>query len=79
MFQKNGDFSQSDLARMLRQPEAQQLLARLQQLDQSALQRAVDMAFRGDTAGAKDCLSPLLQDEQVQKLSERMRDGNGGI
>lgn len=79
MFQKNGDFSQSDLARMLRQPEAQQLLARLQQLDQSALQRAVDMAFRGDTAGAKDALSPLLQDDQVQKLSERMRDGNGGI
>lgn len=79
MFQKNGDFSRSDLARMLRQPEAQQLLARLQQLDQSALQRAVDMAFRGDTAGAKDALSPLLQDDQVQKLSERMRDGNGGI
>lgn len=79
MFQKNGDFSRSDLERMLRQPEAQQLLARLQQLDQSALQRAVDMAFRGDTAGAKDALSPLLQDDQVQKLSERMRDGNGGI
>ena len=79
MFQKNGDFSQSDLARMLRQPEAQALLARLQQLDQSALQRAVDMAFKGDTAGAKDALSPLLQDDQVQRLSERMRDGNGGI
>ena len=79
MFQKNGDFSQSDLARMLRQPEAQALLARLQQLDQSAMQRAVDMAFKGDTAGAKDALSPLLQDEQVRQLSERMRDGNGGI
>lgn len=79
MFQKNGDFSRSDLERMLRQPEAQQLLARLQQLDQSALQKAVDMAFRGDTSGAKDALSPLLQDDQVQKLSQRMRDGNGGI
>lgn len=79
MFQKNGDFSRSDLERMLRQPEAQQLLARLQQLDQSALQRAVDMAFRGDTTGAKDALSPLLGDDQVQKLSQRMRDSNGGI
>lgn len=79
MFQKNSDFSRSDLERMLRQPEAQQLLARLQQLDQSALQRAVDMAFRGDTAGAKDALSPLLQDGQVQQLSQRMRDGNGGV
>ena len=79
MFQKNGDFSQSDLARMLRQPEAQALLARLQQLDQAALQQAVDRAFRGDTAGAKDALSPLLQDSEVQRLSKQMRDGNGGI
>lgn len=79
MFQKNGDFSQSDLARMLRQPEAQALLARLQQLDQAALQNAVDLAFRGDTAGARDALSPLLQDNEVQRLSQRMRDGNGGI
>ena len=42
MFQKNGDFSKSDLERMLRSPEAQALLARLQQLDQAALQNAVD-------------------------------------
>ncbi len=79
MFQKNDELSQSDLARMLRQPEAQALLARLQQLDQSALQNAVDRAFRGDTAGAKEALSPLLADGEVQKLSRQMRDGNGGI
>ena len=79
MFQKNGDFSKSDLERMLRSPEAQALLARLQQLDQTALQSAVDKAFRGDTAGAKEALSPLLADRQVQKLSAQMRDGHGGV
>ena len=79
MFQKNGDFSQSELARMLRQPEAQALLERLQQLDQAALQNAVDLAFRGDTAGAQQALSPLLADGEVQKLSKQMRDGHGGI
>ena len=79
MFQKNGDFSKSDLERMLRSPEAQALLARLQQLDQSALQNAVDKAFRGDTAGAKEALSPLLADRQVPQLSEQMRDGHGGV
>ena len=79
MFQKNGDFSKSDLARMLRQPEAQALLARLQQLDQTALQTAVDLAFRGDTAGAQQALGPLMADGEVQKLSQKMRDGNGGI
>ena len=79
MFEKNGDFSQSDLARLLRQPEAKAILERLQSLDQSALQRAVDLAFQGNTQGAKEALSPLLADEQVRQLSERMRDGNGGI
>ena len=79
MFQKNNDFSKSDLERMLRQPEAQALLARLQQLDQAALQHAVDKAFRGDTAGAREALSPLLADRQVQQLSEQMRDGHGGV
>ena len=79
MFQKNGDFSKSDLERMLRSPEAQALLARLQQLDQSALQSAVDKAFRGDTAGAREALSPLLADRQVQQLSAQMRDGHGGV
>ena len=79
MFQKNGDFSRSELERMLRQPEAQALLARLQQLDQSALQNAVNLAFRGDTAGAKEALSPLLADGEVRRLSEQMRDDHGGI
>ena len=79
MFEKNHDFSQTDLAGLLRQPEAQALLARLQQLDQAALQNAVDKAFRGDAAGAKEALSPLLQDQQVRDLSERMRNGNGGV
>lgn len=79
MFQKNGDFSQADLARMLRQPEAQALLSRLQQLDQSALQRAVDLAVGGDAKAAKEALSPLLADGEVQKLSQQMRDGHGGI
>lgn len=79
MFQKNGDFSKSDLEQMLQQPEARALLARLQQLDRTALQNAVNLAFRGDTAGAKEALSPLLQDDEVQRLSGKMRDSNGGI
>ncbi len=79
MFQKNGDFSKSDLEQMLRQPEAQALLARLQQLDPAALQNAVNLAFRGDTDGAKEALSPILRDREVQKLTEQMRDGHGGV
>ena len=79
MFQKNGDFSKSELEQMLHSPEARALLARLQQMDQAALQNAVDLAFRGNTAGAKEALSPLLADQEVQRLTEQMRDGHGGI
>lgn len=79
MFQKNGDFSKSDLERMLRSPEARTLLARLQQMDQAALQNAVNLAFQGNTAGAREALSPLLADQEVQKLTEQMRDSHGRI
>ena len=79
MFQKNHDFSQSDLSRMLSQPEARALLERLKQMDAAALQNAVNLAFRGNTEGAKDALSPLLTDPEVQRLSQQMRDGHGGV
>ena len=79
MFQKNGDFSGADLQQLLQSPEARALLAKLQQMDQTSLQAAVDLAFRGDTGGAKEALSPLLADREVQRLSEQMRDGHGGI
>ena len=79
MFQKNHDFSQSDLTRMLRQPETQALLERLKQMDPVALQNAVNMAFRGNTDEAKDALAPLLADPEVQRLSGQLRDGHGGV
>ena len=79
MFQKNSEFSQSELSRILRQPEAQALLERLKQMDPAALQSAVNMAFRGNQEGARDALSPLLSDPEVQRLSKQMRDGHGGV
>lgn len=79
MFQKNHDFSQSDLTHMLRQPQAQALLERLKQMDPASLQNAVNLAFKGNTAGAADALSPLLSDPEVQQLTGQLRDGHGGV
>lgn len=79
MARKNEEFSQSDLARLMQQPEAQQLLERLRQLDSAALQQAVHQAMRGNTESAKNLLTPLMRDQQVQDLAERMRDSHGGI
>ena len=79
MARKNEEFSQGDLARMMRKPEAQELMARLRQLDSAALQQAVQQAMRGNTDGARELLTPLMQDPTVQNLADRMRDNHGGI
>lgn len=79
MARKNEEFSQNDLARMMRRPEAQELMARLRQLDSSALQQAVQQAMRGNTDEAKELLTPLMRDPTVQDLAGKMRDSHGGI
>ena len=79
MFEKNHDFSRSDLTDLLRQPETRALLERLKQMDPAALQNAVNLAFRGNTEGAKDALSPLLSDPEVQRLSGQLRENHGGV
>lgn len=79
MVNKNGDFSSFDFAKMLQQPQARALLARLQQLDSATLQQAAQSATQGDTEGAKALLTPMLQDEQVRDLTQQLRDANGGI
>ena len=79
MFEKNHDFSRSALTDLLRQPETRALLERLKQMDPAALQNAVNLAFRGNTEGAKDALSPLLSDPEVQRLSGQLRENHGGI
>lgn len=79
MAKKHDDFSPADLARMLQRPETQALLSRLRELDGDAIAQAAKMASEGNADGAKQALSPLLRDEQVQKLTQQMRDANGGI
>lgn len=79
MVKNNGEFSGFDLAKMMRQPETQALLARLQQMDGDTLRQAAQKAQSGDTEGARDLLTPLLQDSEVQKLANQVRDSNGGI
>lgn len=73
------DFSSAELMKMLRKPETQALISRLQQLDSAAIEEAAKMATNGNTEGAKDLLTPLLKDEQVQNLTQKLRDENGGI
>lgn len=79
MAQKRENFSQEELSRLLRQPQALELMNRLRQLDRAALEEAVRLAMAGDQAGAVEALEPVMNDGQVQSLTRQMRDGYGGI
>ena len=79
MERKNQEFSQADLARIMGQPETKALLERLRQLDSNTLRNAVQQAMQGNTSQAQQLLTPLMQDPQVQDLTEKMRGSHGGI
>ena len=77
MTQNNQEFSRADLMKLLQQPQTQALIKRLQQLDSSAIHQAAAAASMGNSERAKELLTPLLEDEEVKKLTSQMRDPNG--
>lgn len=77
MTNKNNDFSTPNPAQLLQNPQVQKLLAQLQSMDPTLLRQAASLASSGHTAEAQQLLSPILQDEEVQKLTNEMRDHNG--
>lgn len=79
MWKKSDDFSKEDLARLLASPQAQALARMLQQMDPGQLNQAAAMASQGNTEGAKQALSGVLQDPNVQQLIRDMEDNHGGI
>ena len=77
MRKKNDDFSSQDLSRLLNSPQAMALAAMLQSADPSALSQAAAAANSGDLAGAKDLLSPLLQDPKIRALLNQIGGNHG--
>lgn len=76
---KNHEFSQADLAKLMRKPETQALLDRLRQMDSESLKQAVQLAMQGNTEKAQQILSPMMTDPTVQDLTQQMRDHYGRI
>ena len=77
MTQNNQEFSRADLMKLLQQPQTQALIKRLQQLDSNAIQQAVSAVSHGNTEQAKELLTPLMEDDEVKKLTKQMRNPNG--
>lgn len=76
---KNQEFSQAELAKLLRKPETKALLDRLRQMDSNALKQAVQQAMQGNTEQARQLLSPMMADPEVQNLAQQMRDDYGRV
>lgn len=72
MAEKFDQFSTEDIMALANSPAGQQLLALLRQSGGSEIQQAMRKAASGDLAGAKQLLSPILSDPQVQALLGRL-------
>ena len=75
MAEKFDQFSMDDLTALASSPAGQQLLTILRQSGGDGMQQAMRKAAAGDMAGAKELLTPILSDPQVQALLRRL----GGI
>ena len=61
-----------DLMKLATSPAGQQLMQLLQNSDPNAMQNAMQKASSGDLKGAKEAISDLANNPQVQKLLEQM-------
>ena len=71
--QKNSqNFSMQEALRLAESDAGQQLLALLRQSDSKKLRQAADLAASGDYDQAKQTLSFLLKNEEIQKLLRQL-------
>ena len=72
MSYKERPLSMEDLMKLAASPAGQQLMQLLQNSDPIAMQNAMQKASFGDLSGAKEAISALANNPQVQKLLEQM-------
>lgn len=67
-------YDMSELLRLAQSPAGQQLIALLQRSGGNTLQNAVAKASSGDYAQAKQAISSLLENPEVQALLKQLED-----
>ena len=71
--QKNSeDFSMEEAMKIANSPAGQQLIAMLQQSNSSQLQKAMELAGKGDMQQASQMMGSLLSSPQAKKLLEEL-------
>ena len=64
----NSSFSMEQAMNFAKSPAGQQLIKLMQQKDAARLSKAAEQAVAGNTEQAKETLSSLLSDPQIQAL-----------
>lgn len=67
--------SMQDILRLAQTPEGQKIVSALQKRNDPDMKQAMEKALQGDYSQAKEKLSALLSDEEIQRLLGRL----GGI
>ncbi len=67
--------SMQDILRLAQTPEGQKIVSALQKRNDPDMKQAMEKALQGDYSQAKEKLSALLSDEEMQRLLGRL----GGI
>ena len=79
MEKKSQDFSIQEAKRLAKTPEGQELLRRLQEKDNAALQKAMQDASSGNLKEAGKALSSLLSSPDIQQLIRQLGGKHGGL
>lgn len=74
MQKKSQDFSMEDIMRAAQSPAGRQLLAMLQQGDNSKLEQAVAQAKSGNYASASEVLRSMLTSPKAQTLLKELEE-----
>lgn len=75
------NFSTSDMQQMMRLAQsdtAKKLFSLLQSTDSQQLQAAMDQASAGNLQAAKAALGSLLEDPQVKRMMQKLKDDANG-
>lgn len=65
-------FSMEDIMQLLRSPAGQQLAKLLQSSDDPALQKAKQLSASGNMDAAKQALTQMAANEEIQKLLSQL-------
>lgn len=74
---QNPNISSADMMQLLKTPEGRRLLSIVKRADPKLMQEAIKAMQSGDTSRASTILAPLMQNQDVKALMDKIQKGGG--